>query len=313
MSDPDSFRPRPVAGAATLLLFFTAAVAVDAQDVGAAKSSLVELFSRQTSELCARALGGGPGDVERLSIERGKWNYLLQGTIATVDKEKRLWELARSQVLVFRQEMLSAVGTLGYDAAVRRLKTAEFEATERRKTYLQSVAMGTGLASVMEVCDQCLQEVKKPDTPAQAMPAGPTLHSNRPGQCATTEGPLLCTGTFAAEYRSECVISSLNDRGPAELLLHADGVIDVRFTSSVNRMNSPPSFQGRVEPSGRVFIEHKSATSIERWEGQLRVEAAADGARMLLGSGAYTNMSVSTDDGSTTVQCRGTLRLNAGW
>jgi hypothetical protein len=297
-----------------MLLLLFATVSMDARQTSGRLTAL-RVFLNDTIDLCTKAVTADEtDDVQALTGHCEKWaNYLREG-ISIRDEYEQNWKSARDQVKHYRQEMLKSVGTQNYDSAAQQLKMAEVRATNTRRTYLRRLAVDTGIARAMNHCKACLDmaEAEPQTTLDPTGAAGPGSTSERPGECATAAGPLRCTGQFDGEYRNDCVISKLNDRGSAKLVLSAEGGLEIRYTSSINPANAPLPLHGTVESSGRVFIEEKGANKIEHWEGQLRVEAGADGARRLLGSGTYTHLSVQTD-GTTTIDCQGTLRLNAGW
>jgi hypothetical protein len=271
---------------------------------------MVQTISIKVTQACENALSGKREDVTRLTqINQVVGSRATEARAAT-DSAGRRWEQARTEAANARAGLLAAVGTPSYEQAASRLVGALSEFSSARKDYVRWIALAAGFSQLASISGQCMEMAGlKPDTKWVDFSQPPP--SAGVGACAAQEGPLSCTGEFPGKYETRCVISSLNDSGTGGLRLFANGEFELRYHSS-RGVSTPPPLQGTVDATGRVLVERRGISHVERWEGQLRVDASGDGVRSLIGSGTYQYLTVR-EDGATDLDCTGTFRLDAGW
>jgi hypothetical protein len=174
------------------------------------------------------------------------------------------------------------------------------KATDARIGYLSVRLFAVATVEAYADIKRCIAErhrvlaaPRPTPTPAQA-PA-----QNVPNGCATTAGPVQCTGQFEGPFRSRCTggLKSI-DQGKGVLTIGADGSAMLRLYT--DRGGESSEVAGTISPSGDVLIQKTE----ERYQGRFTVEARPDGVRRLVGGGTYTYRSAIDDD-----RCDGTFTI----
>ena len=120
--------------------------------------------------------------------------------------------------------------------------------------------------------------VTPPPPPVVAGPTGAVQ-----GNCATGEGPIGCTGSFAGNVYLACDgIAPANY--PSTFTLRANGSAELQIPSPGNK---PFTVIGTMDRSGRVQVDRTEEGVRHRWVAQFARSALAGGGGRLTGSGNY--------------------------
>ena len=101
--------------------------------------------------------------------------------------------------------------------------------------------------------------------------------------CATNEGPIGCTGTFAGNVYLACDGGVAPGNYASNFTLRANGSAELQIPSPGNQ---PYTIVGTMDRSGRVQVDRQDDGVRHRWVGQFSRVAAGAGGR-LSGSGTY--------------------------
>jgi beta-lactam-binding protein with PASTA domain len=124
------------------------------------------------------------------------------------------------------------------------------------------------------------------------------------GVCLTSEGPLGCTGRFIGQYRLDCTRIQPT-LGQGILALGRDGSAELTMTQP----GGPPySVRGSINAAGTVVLIKQGPREFQRWDGQFRLVAAANGLRKVQGNGTYQNK-FTDEKNAVTLQCTGSYTL----
>jgi hypothetical protein len=167
-------------------------------------------------------------------------------------------------------------------------------ATDAKIQYWGTLMVAKASVEAYENIKKCVAERRRV---LAGGPGAPTPTPNIANVCATTEGPLRCTGAFAGPYQWTCDGDSrlAQNQGIGTLRLTADGQVSLAMLNdgelSGQFLRVDPAAGG--ESVGHVWADRSFSDSRERYEGSFStvvvgaVVAGASPTRTVVGSATY--------------------------